>query len=70
MPTDKFDLVPTPMPSWWLVGPDGEAYGPFRRRQIATRWRRFRMYRRFANGTLRASWEKAGENPFVGKATA
>lgn len=55
---------------WWLVGPDGQAYGPFKRREIATRWRRFRMYRRYANGTLRASWEKAGESPFVGKAAA
>lgn len=32
------------MSRWWLIG--DERYGPFRLEEVATRWRRYRVFRR------------------------
>lgn len=62
--------IPTAARGWWYTLPDGTAAGPFKRREIATRWRRYRIVRRTPPQGLyvprRLAWHHAGIDPFVG----
>lgn len=52
--------------NWWLSDGEGTAFGPYRRKEIETRLRRYRIYRRHSHASRRTCWTKAGKDPFVG----
>jgi hypothetical protein len=56
---------------WYYTFPNGKAYGPYRSRDIETRWRRYRIIRRNPpEGKYvprRLAWRHAAMDPFTGK---